>query len=479
MTFYYNSKKKLKDLISTIAISNDSDDEKNVKLGLQDGEIERLRNELEEQKILIEQLSKEGYNEKNFDSIIHDIEQAQEALSDAESSGDESIKSYSIDYADDMIEGTQQLIDDGYEKCIKMSNPENNYIVDVEEEVEYKIKDDVEEEDDAEAKKYIEDITNVSFRYLPPDENVISHIDYDAFLESFIETTKKPEFAMFTRLPINVLDGATQTKDKLKNFRMRYQGDEFDNSIIHDKNWTNKVENLVYDMNQYSPIGEYARKMSEIKLILDKDKTYGINDSLLIDIQNKAIEPINMRKYDINCLLERGCKHIKRNTVCILRESVLRQRNMNATIDLIEFYNDVKGKKEISHTQYPRTIEVPISLKKRIKNEIEKNYSTPVPIMVKNGDKINIFNINELIKHFEKGKSNKKYKGVQFDDDTIESILSKNKRKCAFCSDDINNIQLRTIYNHKQNGPMIVYFCSIDCFTDIDWKQKTLNKIIR
>ena len=339
--------------------------------------------------------------------------------------------------------------------------------------------------DDEEEEVVIEKKIN-RVKYTPPEENIIDFINYNAFIEKYNNNLKNREFKIFCDLELKSFTEDGDVSEKLLKFRRKIYNDIFiglKHSLLSDEEknkWGNRTETIIYDMMIREPITEYFKKAGEIVNLFNKDRSFGMNDVLFKNIYNKSIEPVNMRKYDTDCLSKAFFinKNISLQTQCSITNYIKLRNNKQSVIYIIEFFNLFKNSEIIKPKMYPSIVEPSADIKRKFTKEL-KNTTTKQnikPLIISHDGKTHVFDTTDVRKHFGDNPRSKKYNGISFEQDMISKIMETDKNKCSYCSDDIKGQNLRSVFQDKKSKKnKIIYFCSIQCFMDIEWKSRNLK----
>ena len=126
-------------------------------------------------------------------------------------------------------------------------------------------------------------------------------------------------------------------------------------------------------------------------------------------------------------------------------------------------------------------------LQKKVNQYILKDNNFPdllkQPIIYIDPDshQVYMFEYHKLCKNFDEKNYINPYTTKPFEQEFIEQCLEKMKNinLCNYCKDNCSKQTLKTIYQDPNFGPIVLKFCSVDCFSDIEWKPKVLlNTII-
>ena len=108
---------------------------------------------------------------------------------------------------------------------------------------------------------------------------------------------------------------------------------------------------------------------------------------------------------------------------------------------------------------------------KRIKKILEEcsEQQEGEKIVYIDGDDIFFFDDKMLLKSFGNGDYINHYNDKEFDKEFIKRISNK-IGKCQTCNVDIVSGKYKSIYMARDK-PLLVHFCSLECFAKLKWKQ--------
>lgn len=325
------------------------------------------------------------------------------------------------------------------------------------------------------------------------------YVDFDAFYENYIsDKSDEKQFDIFNDI---IVENLIHTDDSIQtivsDFRKKVSQEwiefmieanvEYNLALSDPKKWVNRSDTILFDMYQKQPIIDYVYHLGKLLVLFDIKQTFSLNEHMYVDISNKALEPIDFKKYKLEDLMEyytKG-KHISRILVQDIVDNIKIKQNVKTINLLIEVYNKITDSsiKELNTCQDSQ------DLINRVKEQLLTQHQQPHlvlnrPIIYVDPDtkKIYIFDYRKLNDRFINGDKINPYTNKEFTPEFIElcNQKMKNNMLCVFCKDKISddNSMLKTIYLHPKYGPIILKFCDTTCMSDQAWTNKALQNAI-
>ena len=321
--------------------------------------------------------------------------------------------------------------------------------------------------------------------------------NFEAFYENYITNNKDFEqLKVFNKIIANnlvqhpfLIDVMNQFREdivnmwmnKFKQAQKNYQFANFDS-----KKWIKRAENFIFTSKLKKPIIEYLHSIGALVVLFDVNLTFNLNKHLYKNIEFESIKPLNLKKeiYNANELVE--YHNYGKNISKILIQDVIDNISINQNINIMNLDIDLYNR--IFQTKLKKLDEcIEIDLQKKVNQYILKDNNFPdllkQPIIYIDPDTHNvyIFEYHKLCKNFDEKNYVNPYTNKPFEQEFIEQCLEKMKNinLCNYCKDNCSKQTLKTIYQDPNFGPIVLKFCSVDCFSDIEWKPKVLlNTII-
>ena len=256
-------------------------------------------------------------------------------------------------------------------------------------------------------------------------------------------------------------------------------------SITDPKKWVNRADTILYDMYQKQSLLEYVHHLAKLLILFDAEKTFGLNEHMYVDIGNKAIEPIDMKKYKLEDLMEyytKG-KTVSRILVQDVSDNIKIKQNIKTLNLLIQLYNNITESNIKPLEECKGSDELTQRVKEQLlqQNQHHLNLNRPIIYVEPKTKKIFIFDYRKLNDKFAEGDKINPYTNEEFCQEFIDlcSQKMKNHMLCVFCKDklDEKNI-LKTIYLHPKYGPIVLKFCDATCMSDQSWNNKSVQNAI-
>lgn len=321
------------------------------------------------------------------------------------------------------------------------------------------------------------------------------YIDFDAFYEHYIETNESSDnqFEIFNDIIVENLINSDETiHDIVTDFRknviqewVRHINTANNESITDPKKWVNRADTILFDMYQKQSLLEYVHHLGNLLVLFDTDKTFGLNEHMYVDIGNKALEPIDMKKYKLEDLMEyytKG-KTVSRILVQDVSDNIKVKQNIKSLNLLILLYNKITD----SNIKLLEECKDSPELIDRIKEQLLQqrqhhlNLNRPIIYVDPKTKKIFVFDYRKLNDKFAEGDKINPYTNEEFCREFIDlcSQKMKNHMLCVFCKDKLDNKNiLKTIYLHPKYGPIVLKFCDATCMSDQSWNNKSVQNAI-
>jgi len=321
--------------------------------------------------------------------------------------------------------------------------------------------------------------------------------NFEAFYENYITNNQDFEqLKVFNKIIANNLvqhpflnDVMNQFREdiiekwitKFKQAQKIYQFANFDS-----KKWIKRAENFIFNSKLKKPIIEYLHSIGALMVLFDVDLTFNLNKHLYKNIEFESIKPLNLKReiYNANELVQ--YHNYGKDISNILIQDIIDNISLNQNINImnldIDLYNRIFQSKL---NKLDECIEPDIQ--KKVNQYILKDnhfsdlLKQPIIYIDPDTHHVYIFEYNKLCKNFDEKNYVNPHTNKPFEQEFIEQCLEKMKNinLCNYCKDNCSKQTLKTIYQDPNFGPIILKFCSVDCFSDIEWKPKVLlNTII-
>lgn len=322
---------------------------------------------------------------------------------------------------------------------------------------------------------------------------------FEAFYENYIFT--HPEFkqlAIFNKIISNNLIQHPFLIDIINNFR-EYIVDMWTQKFIdaqemynfsfsNPRKWVKKAELVIFNLKLKKPIIEYTQFIGSLLVLFDVHLTYKLNKHLYKNIEMENVKPIDFKK-DMYTANELVVYHsYGKNISKVLLQDLVDNIHINQNITILNLdlnlYNRI-----FADSIMPLEECFSSKLGEKVDQYILKDNNFPdilkQPIIYIDPDthKVYIFDYHKLCGNFDEKNYINSFTNKPFQPEFIEQCLEKMKNinLCSYCKDNCvdESKTLKTIYHDSHFGPIVLKFCSVDCFSDIEWKPKTiLNTII-
>lgn len=342
--------------------------------------------------------------------------------------------------------------------------------------------------------EYTDEINSVQFNHCS-----IEYTNFDAFYENYFMKMHEKQFEIFNDIIVdNLINSHESIIQIMNNFRKNIVNDwvdyiltasrDYDINFVDPKKWVNRCDSILFDMYSKQPLIEYIKHVGSLLILFDSNAMFKLNEHMYKEIINKALEPIDMKKYSLNDIIEyytRG-KNVSKILVQDVTDNIKIKQNIRIMNLLITLYNQVTSSNLETLVSCSNDTS---QLEKRIESHftnIDNNQNIllnrPVVYVEPETNKVYIFDNRKLNERFTQGDLLNPYTNEPFDETFVKFCkekLTKNPMLCNFCKDKLcDKRALKTIYQDPKYGPIIMKFCSIDCFSDIEWKPKVLKNAI-
>lgn len=316
------------------------------------------------------------------------------------------------------------------------------------------------------------------------------YIDFDAFYENYIESIDDKQFEIFNDIIVeNLIQSDESIQEKMSDFRRHIVQEwvkHINNEYINDpKKWVNRADTILFDMYQKQSLLDYVHHLAKLLVLFDTEKTFGLNEHMYIEIGNKAIEPVDMKKYKLDDLMEyytKG-KAVSRILVQDVTDNIKIKQNIKTLNLLIELYNNITESNIKPLDECKGSNELVEKVREQLLQQQHQhlNLNRPIIYVEPKTKKIFVFDYRKLNEKFADGDKINPYTNEEFCQEFVDlcSQKMKNHMLCVFCKDklDEKNI-LKTIYLHPKYGPIVLKFCDATCMSDQSWNNKSLQNAI-
>ena len=319
------------------------------------------------------------------------------------------------------------------------------------------------------------------------------YIDFDAFYENYIESgigVNDKQFEIFNDIIVeNLIQSDESIHNKMSDFRRQVVQDwvkHINSEYITDpKKWVNRADTILFDMYQKQSLLDYVHHLAKLLVLFDTDKTFGLNEHMYVEIGNKAIEPVDMKKYKLDDLMEyytKG-KAVSRILVQDVTDNIKIKQNIKTLNLLIELYNNITESNIKPLDECKDSDEMVEKVREQLLQQQQQhlNLNRPIIYVEPKTKKIFVFDYRKLNEKFADGDKINPYTNEEFCQEFVDlcSQKMKNHMLCVFCKDklDEKNI-LKTIYLHPKYGPIVLKFCDATCMSDQSWNNKSLQNAI-
>lgn len=317
------------------------------------------------------------------------------------------------------------------------------------------------------------------------------YIDFDAFYENYIAGIDDKQFEIFNDIIVeNLIQSDDKIHDIVSDFR-RFVVQDWVKQINIDyitdpKKWVNRADTILFDMYQKQSLLEYIHHLAKLLVLFDTEKTFGLNEHMYVEIGNKAIEPVDMKKYKLDDLMDyytKG-KAVSRILVQDVTDNIKIKQNIKTLNLLISLYNKITDSNIKPLDECKDSEEMSEKVREQLLHQQQQqhlNLNRPIVYVEPKTKKIFIFDYRKLNEKFADGDKINPYTNEEFCQEFIDlcSQKMKNHMLCVFCKDKLEekNI-LKTIYLHPKYGPIVLKFCDATCMSDQSWNNKSLQNAI-
>lgn len=318
------------------------------------------------------------------------------------------------------------------------------------------------------------------------------YIDFDAFYENYIESGigDDKQFEIFNDIIVeNLIQSDESIQIKLSDFRKHIVQEwvsHINSEYISDpKKWVNRADTILFDMYQKQSLLEYIHHLAKLLVLFDTDKTFGLNEHMYVEIGNKAIEPVDMKKYKLDDLMEyytKG-KAVSRILVQDVTDNIKIKQNIKTLNLLIELYNNITESNKKPLNECKDSEEMIEKVREQLLQQQQQhlNLNRPIIYVEPKTKKIFVFDYRKLNEKFADGDKLNPYTNEEFCQEFIDlcSQKMKNHMLCVFCKDKLDDKNMvKTIYLHPKYGPIVLKFCDATCMSDQSWNNKSLQNAI-
>lgn len=322
---------------------------------------------------------------------------------------------------------------------------------------------------------------------------------FDAFYENYINTDDKlKQLYIFNKIICNNLIQHPFLIDIVNKFRehivdlwlqkFNEAQEYYKFSFSEPKKWIKRAELMIFNSKLKKPILEYVQFVGSLLVLFDVNMAYKLNKHLYKNIEMENIKPINFKKdmYTVKELVNYHSygKNISKVLIQDLIDNISINQNVNIINLDLNLYNRIFAETIIPLEECEND-----ELHEKVEQYILHDNNFPdilkQPIIYIDPDthQVYIFDYHKLCSNFNEKNYINHYTNKPFEQEFIEQCLEKMKNinLCNYCKDNCTNESktLKTIYHDSNFGPIILKFCSVDCFSDIEWKPKViLNTII-
>lgn len=324
-----------------------------------------------------------------------------------------------------------------------------------------------------------------------------TYTNFDAFYENYIEN--HPDFKqldIFNKIISTNLNQHPFLTDIVNHFRndiIEIWVKKFKNAqtvynfIDFDAfKWVKRAEMYIFNAKMKKPILEYIKTMGSIIILFDVDLTFQLNKHLYKNIEFENIKPLNLKKdiYTVQELINyhNYGKNISKTLIQDIVDNITLNENINILNLDIKLYNKIFNT-DLNELKFCIENDLQTKVNQYIlqDNNFPDILKQPIIYIDPDDYHVYIFEYHNLCKNFDEKKYINPHTNKPFEQEFIEQCLEKMKNinLCNYCKDNCTKQTLKTIYQDPNFGPIILKFCSVDCFSDIEWKPKVLlNTII-
>ena len=301
------------------------------------------------------------------------------------------------------------------------------------------------------------------------EENFQVDADFDICMVDFIKQVNNTELEYFFKLKTNTINQEKVVK-QIQSFRATIVDELYDSiqSSLKERGIKKrvskkdlaKVDEKIYNRN--SNIVAYLHNMSMLILLTNNTFTLQQNKNILYNINNETLLNINIKRFISELTKTKGIQRVIKE----YEQELKINTNIICLSLIIALFNIIKK----TNVNAP-DIEYNYSNLKRIKKLLEEcsEQSEGEKIIYIENDEIFFFDDKVLASAFSAGDYINHHNNKRFDDEFIKHLTSK-VGKCQTCDVDITDDKYKSIYMARDK-PLLVHFCSLDCFTKLKWKQ--------
>ena len=293
--------------------------------------------------------------------------------------------------------------------------------------------------------------------------------DFDICIFDFIKQVDNKELEYFFKLKINSIN-KDKIIDQIKSFRSTLVDEMYDTIQTSLKEHAikkrvgkkdiAKVDERIYNRN--NSIVSYLYNISMLMLLTNNTYTLQQNKNMMYNISNDMLLNYDIKRFISDLTKKKGAKRVIKE----YEQELKINTNIICLSLIVALFNIIK-KANVSAPD----IEYSYSNLKRIKKLLEEcsEQSEGEKVIYIEDDEIFFFDDQVLLQSFKNGDYINRYNNKKFDEEFIKHITTK-VGKCQTCGVDITDDKYKSIYMARDK-PMLVHFCSLECFTDIKWKQ--------
>ena len=267
---------------------------------------------------------------------------------------------------------------------------------------------------------------------------------------------------------------------KFKNAQTVYNFVDFDAF-----KWVKRAEMYIFNAKIKKPILEYIKTIGSIIVLFDVELSFQLNKHLYKNIEFENVKPLNLKKdiYTVQELINyhNYGKNISKTLIQDIVDNITLNQNVNILNLDIRLYNKIFDT-NLNEMQFCIVNELQTKVNQYIlqDNNFPDILKQPIIYIDPDDHRVYIFEYHKLCKNFDEKKYINPYTNKPFEQEFIEQCLEKMKNinLCNYCKDNCTKQTLRTIYQDPNFGPIILKFCSVHCFSDIEWKPKVLLNTI-
>lgn len=315
---------------------------------------------------------------------------------------------------------------------------------------------------------------------------LLSNSDPCVFFEQYISqhSSKLSDFELFCCTSLSNISSLAP------NYAQQWRDDiiaELFKTIGQDELFAKRVEASIYThhINKFnSNIFDYAMHIGGLVVLFDKKETFNLNSILYRDLANKALNAITVKKFTLSEMIERTMrgKVVSHELLQMIQCNIARKQNLRGLVYLIRMYNTcVHPNMIITEDLFPCIQDDSQDIQQRIDGVVWPKKHTMQTVLYKDpeDERIYVFNIDRLWTRISTGNNTNPITNRKFTPEFIDVVqkYGSNTLRCIFCKDNKMGRPLKTMFEHPTAGPIMVQFCSIECFRDTDWKNSVLCRM--